>query len=244
MQSLYDYNLILNPDALMQNYCSWEESYKFTAAGKHLNPPASVLESCELYGQGTAATLCGMNHNHTDDCGNFSRVFPLAFLSISEDKMNSAAVMVSGLTDAKDKQVLLASLYLTVARRLMLGERDKHWAVQEASDTLRTKYLFTSLNPVLDSLKDPVEAARHWEFDGTSASTLIASLAAFISSKNYENTVLCAIKLGENTSMSAALAGGLAGIYYGVQNIPKRWTNALANSDWVYKKIANYAIIA
>ena len=117
-------------------------------------------------------------------------------------------------------------------------------AVQEAIDTLRTKYLFTSLNPVLDSLKDPVKAARHGEFDGTSASTLIASLAAFISSKNHENTVLCAIKLGGNTSMSAALAGGLAGIYYGVQNVPKRWTNVLANRDWVYKKIANHAIIA
>lgn len=44
--------------------------------------------------------------------------------------------------------------------------------------------------------------------------------------------------------MSAALAGGLAGIYYGVQNVPKRWTNVLANRDWVYKKIANHAIIA
>lgn len=138
MQSLYDYNLVLNPDALMQNYCSWKESCKFTAAGKHLNPPASVLDSCELYGQGKAATLCGMNHNHIDDCGNFSRVFPLAFLPVSEDKMYSAAVMISGLTDAKDQQVLLACLYLAVARRLMLGECDKHWAVQEAIDTLRT----------------------------------------------------------------------------------------------------------
>ena len=119
MQSLYDYNLILNPDALMQNYCSWMESCKFTATGEHINSPASVLESCELYGRGKAATLCGMNHNHTDDCGNFSRVFPLAFLSISEDKMFSAAVMISGLTDAKDQQVLLACLYLAVARRLI-----------------------------------------------------------------------------------------------------------------------------
>ena len=244
MQSLYDYNLILNPDALMQNYCSWMDSCKFTATGEHINSPASVLESCELYGRGKAATLCGMNHNHTDDCGNFSRVFPLAFLSISEDKMFSAAVMISGLTDAKDQQVLLACLYLAVARRLMLGERDKHWAVQEAIDTLGTKYLLTSLDPVLDSLKDPVKAAQHWEFDGTSASTLIASLAAFTSGKNYEDTVLYAIKLGGNTSMSAALAGGLAGIYYGVQNVPKRWTNVLANRDWVYKKIANHAIIA
>ena len=126
----------------------------------------------------------------------------------------------------------------------MLGECDKHWAVQEAIDTLRTKYLFTSLNPVLDSLKDPVKAAQHGEFDGTSASTLIASLAAFTSGKNYEDTVLYAIKFGGNTSMSAALAGGLAGIYYGVQNVPKRWTNVLANRDWVYKKIANHAIIA
>lgn len=244
MQSLYDYNLILNPDALMQNYCAWNESCKFTATGEHINPPASVLESCELYGQGAAATLCGMNHKYTDDCGNFSRILPLAFLPISEDKMYSAAVMVSGLTDAKDKQVLLACLYLAIVRRLMLGEREKRWAIRDAIDSLSMRYSLTSLDPVLDSLKDPVTAAQHWEFDGTSASTLLASFAAFIGGKNYEDTVLCAIKLGGNTSMSAALAGGLAGVYYGAQNIPKRWTNVLANRDWVYKKIANHAIIA
>ena len=244
MQSLYDYNLLLNPDALMQNYCSWIESCKFTATGEHINPPASVLESCERYGRGTAATLCGMNHKCTDDCGNFSRVLPLAFLPISEDKMYSAAVMVSGLTDAKDQQVLLACLYLAVVRQLMLGEREKRWAIRDAIDSLSMRYSLTSLEPVLDSLREPVAAARQWEFDGSSASALVAALAAFVDGKNYEDTVLYAIKLGGNTSMSAALAGGLAGVYYGAQNIPKRWTNVLANRDWVYKKIANHAIIA
>lgn len=243
MQSLYDYNLILNPDALMQNYCSWMESCKFTATGEHLNPLASVLESCELYGQGTAATLCGMNHKYTDDGGNFSRVLPLAFLPISEDKMYSAVVMVSGLTDAKDQQVLLACLYLAIIRQLMLGEREKRWAIRDAIDSLSMRYSLTSLDQVLDSLKDPVTAARHWEFDESSASTLIAALAAFVDGKNYEGTVLNAIKLGGNTIMSAALSGGLAGVYYGAQNIPKRWTNVLAQHDWVYRKIANYATI-
>lgn len=243
MQSLYDYNLILNPDALMQNYCSWKVSCKFTATGEYINPPASVLESCELYGQGTAATLCGMNHNYTDDCGNFSRVLPLAFLPISEDKMYSAAVMVSGLTDAKDQQVLLACLYLAVIRQLMLGEREKRWAICDAIDSLSMRYSLTSLDPVLDSLKDPVTAAQRWEFDRSSAFTLIAALAAFVDGKNYESAVLYAIKLGGNTSMSTALAGGLAGVYNGVQNIPKRWTNVLAQRDWVYRKIANYAMI-
>lgn len=243
MQTLYDYNLLLNPDALMQNYCSWKESCKFTATGEHINPPASVLEGCEQYGQGTAATLCGMNHKYTDDCGNFSRVLPLAFLPISEDKMYSAAVMVSGLTDAKDRQVLLACLYLAIVRQLMLGECEKRWAIRDAIDSLSMRYSLTSLNPVLDSLKDPVTTAQHWEFDRTSTSTLIASLAAFVSSKDYEDAVLCAIKLGGNTAMSAALSGGLAGVYYGVKNIPKRWTNVLAQHDWVYRKIANYATI-
>lgn len=243
MQTLYDYNLLLNPDALMQNYCSWKESCKFTATGEHINSPASVLESCELYGQGTAATLCGMNHKYTDDCGNFSRVLPLAFLPISEDKMYSAAVMVSGLTDAKDQQVLLACIYLAIIRQLMLGEREKRWAIRKAIDSLGMRYSLSSLDPVFDALKDPVTAARQWEFDGSSASPLIAALAAFVDGKNYEDAVLCAIKLGGNTALNASLAGSLASIYYGVRNIPKHWTNVLTQHDWVYRKIANYAMI-
>ena len=39
------------------------------------------------------------------------------------------------------------------------------------------------------------------------------------------------MNLGEDTDTTAAVTGGLAGIYYGVENIPKEWMNQIARIE-------------
>jgi len=50
--------------------------------------------------------------------------------------------------------------------------------------------------------------------------TVPAALAAFLLSKTYLEAVQAAIRAGGDTDTTAAIAGGLAGIYYGRQAIP------------------------
>jgi ADP-ribosylglycohydrolase len=44
----------------------------------------------------------------------------------------------------------------------------------------------------------------------------------------YVDTVLQAVNLGEDTDTVAGLAGGIAGILYGEDQIPQEWTKVLA----------------
>lgn len=53
---------------------------------------------------------------------------------------------------------------------------------------------------------------------------------------SYKECVLKAVNLGENTDTVAAVAGGLAGIYYGIggeKGIPEEWINKLVRLDWI-----------
>jgi len=61
--------------------------------------------------------------------------------------------------------------------------------------------------------------------------TLEAGLWCFLNSKSYEETVLKAVNLGDDTDTTGAVAGGLAGLYYGLAGIPERWLNRLARKD-------------
>ena len=61
--------------------------------------------------------------------------------------------------------------------------------------------------------------------------TLEAALWCVMRNDNYSETVLQAVNLGEDTDTVAALAGGLAGMIYGDDQIPKEWTDVLARKE-------------
>jgi len=56
-------------------------------------------------------------------------------------------------------------------------------------------------------------------------------LWCFLNSDSYEETVLKAVNLGEDTDTTGAIAGGLAGIYYGIENIPNKWIENLVRTN-------------
>ncbi len=58
--------------------------------------------------------------------------------------------------------------------------------------------------------------------------TLEASIWCFCNTNSYEEAVLRAVNLGEDTDTTATVAGGLAGVWYGPDDIPSKWLAQLA----------------
>ncbi len=61
--------------------------------------------------------------------------------------------------------------------------------------------------------------------------TLEASIWAFLTTDNYSDAVLRAVNLGEDTDTTAAVTGGLAGLFYGYKSIPDSWLEHLARKE-------------
>ena len=51
-----------------------------------------------------------------------------------------------------------------------------------------------------------------------------------------------AINLGEDTDTIAAIAGGLAGIMYGIDDIPKHWVDNLARKGYILSLCDDFQI--
>ena len=62
-------------------------------------------------------------------------------------------------------------------------------------------------------------------------SSLEAALWAFAKSTSFEHGALLAVNLGDDADTTGAVYGQIAGAYYGVESIPKRWRSKLAHSD-------------
>ncbi len=66
--------------------------------------------------------------------------------------------------------------------------------------------------------------------------TLEAALWCILKTDNYRDCVLLAVNLGEDTDTVAAVAGGLAGIAYGVggeKGIPEEWIAKIPRREWI-----------
>jgi ADP-ribosylglycohydrolase len=58
--------------------------------------------------------------------------------------------------------------------------------------------------------------------------TIEACIWCLLTTDNYKDAVLKAVNLGHDTDTTAAVTGGLAGMFYGFDAIPSKWVNALA----------------
>lgn len=67
--------------------------------------------------------------------------------------------------------------------------------------------------------------------------SLEAALWAFSQSDDFAEGALLAVNLGEDADTTGAIYGQLAGAYYGVQSIPSRWLDKLADRE----RIERYA---
>ncbi|MNJ54268.1 ADP-ribosyl-[dinitrogen reductase] glycohydrolase [compost metagenome] len=67
--------------------------------------------------------------------------------------------------------------------------------------------------------------------DGYVVHSLEAALWCFFKHDNYEQTVLEAVNLGEDTDTIAAITGTMAGLRYGLHSIPEAWLSELAQRE-------------
>jgi len=61
--------------------------------------------------------------------------------------------------------------------------------------------------------------------------SLEAALWAFYKTDSFEDGCLLAVNLGEDADTTGAIYGQLAGAYYGVSNIPEKWTKKLVKIE-------------
>ena len=63
--------------------------------------------------------------------------------------------------------------------------------------------------------------------------SLEAALWCFLKSSNYKECIIATTNIGESTASIGAIAGSLAGIFYGYSNIPKGYLEDLRKKEYL-----------
>lgn len=126
--------------------------------------------------------------------------------------------IIAGALSGIDKETLLSSMYCPV------NVKD-YW----------------NKNPLCDSITQIAEGSYKWknppEIKGSGyvVKSLEAALWAFYNTNTFEDGCLKAVNLGDDADTTGAVYGQIAGAYYGLNNIPKKWTQKIAQIELIEK---------
>lgn len=73
--------------------------------------------------------------------------------------------------------------------------------------------------------------------------TLECALWAFFKYDSWERGALAVVNRGGDSDTAGAIYGALAGVFYGVDDIPRRWVDGMRNSGMIFEIAMKFASI-
>ena len=168
--------------------------------------------------------------------GSLMRILPLALVGrdVSDAELVEQAHRSSAITHGHPVAQAACALYCLVARRLLLGDAPEA-AMGVARATARA--LDAGDERRLEAL-DRLEAHTGRAGRGFVVDAFWSAWDAFASADDYQATIERAIRYGHDTDTTACIAGGLAGIRFGLRGIPVEWLDGMRGREVVEPLVA------
>lgn len=173
------------------------------------------------------------------DCGNGSlmRILPLGVWDEYADSATliERAHLASRMTHGHPRCQVTCALYVLVARALLTGQTNAAAALEASVERLQAD----TYEGRPDLAKALAELVTHPSTAGVRhgrayvLDAFWAAWEAFALTDTYRGCIERAVGYGHDTDTTAAIAGGLAGIRYGIDSIPPQWLDALRGRDIV-----------
>ncbi len=68
---------------------------------------------------------------------------------------------------------------------------------------------------------------------GYVVATLEAAVWCLLNTDSFRDCLIKAVNLGNDADTVGAVAGGLAGLFFGYDQIPEEWLSAIQRRDWI-----------
>lgn len=225
-------------DDIMENFCKW---YKREIYWQTPRFDAGITTASALYNylDGMPVLECGLDGERDNGNGSLMRILPMAYLpNIDYQTVEN----VSGLTHAHKRSKIACVLYVEIARSMLENEDltiNEH--IELASGKIKEHYKDSEeLNHFKRIFEDDLNDVDTISSKGYVIYTFESVIYCLKNTSNYKDAVLKAVNLGRDTDTTAAICGGLAGIYYGYDEIPIDWINKVDQIDKVLSLCEKY----
>ncbi|MGD8682386.1 MAG: ADP-ribosylglycohydrolase family protein [Chloroflexota bacterium] len=214
---------------------AWHDEGSYAVSGQVFDVGNATCAALARLRAGTPADEAGAASALGN--GSLMRILPLAlvFRDTDRESLLDMAFRASSVTHGSAEAQIACGLYALVASRLLAGEQDRQRALAGARTDLRAAlrsgglpggHEATAAANALATL-DAFEAWPERSGRGRVVDSFWSAWDAFASAPDYPAAVVRAVEYGNDTDTTAAIAGGLAGAYFGIAGVPLEWHRSL-----------------
>ena len=233
---------------IMKCFAKWIYNGEYTPYGSVFDCGITCKVAIDNFKHGQDPYTCGGSGERDNGNGSLMRIMPVCLYCYSKgmknDRVDEAIQIIheiSGLTHNHLRAKIACGLYYfmtceildgtgTIRERLQNG-LDKGFAYyQTDAENLKELKHYARIQNVNDfaALSDAVIRS-----GGYVVESMEASVWCLANTDSYAECTLKAVNLGSDTDTTSAIAGGLAGLFYGLEGIPKDWVDVIARLDWI-----------
>lgn len=235
--------------AIANSFWRWYKAAYWTPRGEIFGIGESTHAVIMRLKQGIPPLEAGGISEMSNGNGSLMRILPMAYChkNLTFRELITRVHQVSCITHAHLRSQMACGIYISIAVELLQGAKPQA-AYLQGLQNIQALYA--------DEEYIPEKPNFHRVFSGELAQlpeaeinsggyvidTLEASLWCLLNSSTYAEAVLKAVNLGGHTDTTAAVTGGLAGIYYGVEGIPQQWVKQIARRQDIVNLAHRFAV--
>lgn len=268
LDSIVKNNGIVYED-IMKRFHDWMINGAYTPHGHVFDIGITCSKAVARFRPGMDPLTCGADGERDNGNGSLMRIMPISLYDALDedfwnaDRLEKAAENThnaSSLTHGHPRSLMGCMIHTAICHELIYRDgRTVLDAVQNAVDkslafydNASEKYPWYDMDFRNEIMADTYGRLRNLESfrnlpdseiksSGYVVHTLEAAAWCLLNSDSYAECVLKAVNLGDDTDTVGAVAGGLAGLAYGYDNIPEEWIDVIVSKDWINKLCEDFA---
>ena len=230
---------------IMENFVKWLDDGAFTPYGYAYDIGGCTMSALVRYQRNQDPLKSGCTDEGSNGNGSLMRIMPAVLYCQAHGLPTAEAIdiihRVSALTHAHPRAMIACGLYYFMTLAILTREGALAERLQAGLDA---GFAFYGQRP--DDLDDLVHYDRLRDLgrfaalpedqiksNGYVVHTLEGALWSLLNTDSFEDALLKCVNLGHDTDTVGAVAGGLAGLFYGYDAIPQAWLVEIKRRDWI-----------
>jgi ADP-ribosylglycohydrolase len=234
---------------LGKTFCKWLFESYWTPVGYVFDSGLTTFLSLDDLRSGRKSVYeCGQSLDDDNGNGSLMRILPAAlfFRNKPVEELMTAIHEISAVTHAHPRSKMACGIYALLVQQI-LACTDKEKAYTEARRIARDYYEsrevfkkeLCAFSRLLSGKLSHI-GSHEISCSGYVIDTLEAALWCLLHFESTKAILMHAVELGLATDTNGTAAGGLAGLLYGIEDIPPQWIDSLMRKTEIDALIAAF----